>query len=318
MFSDPAFRVAAPVDKRGRAVAAAARRRNDDVRRYYRLKGEGEGREGGRGVEGAQERGAGLPATSSPASSGDASPSGSSGSSDSEPNADADADVVAPAKTARPEPADDDARRRWARARGLEGPSASEEEVDSEASSSEESSGEAEPDDGDGADDPAALAAEWGVGALAANPAEPVPLVPDATSRLAIVDLDWDKVRAVDVLAVLRSFAPPRGRVDRVTVYPSDYGLERMAVEDVRGPGALLGRGKQQQQQKGLGGTAGSGGSASDSDDVDPAAARRRLRAYELSRLRYYYAIAECDSAATASAVYDECDGMEFLRSSNK
>ena len=32
--------------------------------------------------------------------------------------------------------------------------------------------------------------------------------VEDATHRLACVDLDWDHVRAVDILAVLRSFLP--------------------------------------------------------------------------------------------------------------
>lgn len=42
-----------------------------------------------------------------------------------------------------------------------------------------------------------------------------------------------------------------------------------------------------------------------------------RLRAYERSKLRWYYAIAEFDSARTASAVYEGCDGIEFARSSN-
>jgi len=60
---------------------------------------------------------------------------------------------------------------------------------------------------------------------------------------LAVVDLDWTNIKAVDILAALRSFAPAskagsgRGTgVTRVTVYPSDYGLQRMAEEQVAGP----------------------------------------------------------------------------------
>jgi hypothetical protein len=34
------------------------------------------------------------------------------------------------------------------------------------------------------------------------------------TSRLAAVNLDWDHLRAVDILAALASFVPPGGRCD--------------------------------------------------------------------------------------------------------
>ena len=77
--------------------------------------------------------------------------------------------------------------------------------------------------------------AEFGVGGMAANPAEPIPLG-DETSRLAVVDLDWSRLRAVDIMAVLRSFLPKAGRITRVTVYPSDFGMQRMKEEAVLGP----------------------------------------------------------------------------------
>ena len=57
-----------------------------------------------------------------------------------------------------------------------------------------------------------------------------------AACRLAVLDLDWESVRAVDILAALRSFLPTRGHIRSVTVYPSDYGLERMAEEARAGP----------------------------------------------------------------------------------
>ena len=54
-----------------------------------------------------------------------------------------------------------------------------------------------------------------------------------------------------------------------------------------------------------------SGGSADE-------AVQRRLAAYERSRLRYYYAVVECNSIATGAHLYQECDGLEFERSANK
>jgi len=40
------------------------------------------------------------------------------------------------------------------------------------------------------------------------------------------------------------------------------------------------------------------------------------LRKYELSKLRYYFAVAECDSARTANMLYEELDGVEMEASS--
>ncbi|XAR58014.1 hypothetical protein NMG60_11026342 [Bertholletia excelsa] len=52
--------------------------------------------------------------------------------------------------------------------------------------------------------------------------------------------------------------------------------------------------------------------------DEDDQIDKKKLRAYELSRLRYYYAVVDCDSIATADYLYKTCDGVEFERSSNK
>lgn len=41
------------------------------------------------------------------------------------------------------------------------------------------------------------------------------------------------------------------------------------------------------------------------------------VRKYELERLLYYYAVVECDSSATAQALYAACDGADFGDSGN-
>ena len=83
--------------------------------------------------------------------------------------------------------------------------------------------------------------AEWGIGAAAGNPEadETLTEVEDATARLAVVDLDWHKMRAVDVFSVLRSFLGKGTTLQKVVVYVSDYGREQMAREKEDGPQGL-------------------------------------------------------------------------------
>jgi hypothetical protein len=77
----------------------------------------------------------------------------------------------------------------------------------------------------------------------------------DPTKRFAIVNMDWDNMRAIDLYTVFSSilaFAqssstkrkdmgsdnPPTGRLLTVRVYPSEFGKERMAKEEIEGPAA--------------------------------------------------------------------------------
>ncbi|KAL2482620.1 Uncharacterized protein Fot_44064 [Forsythia ovata] len=127
---------------------------------------------------------------------------------------------------------------------------------------------------------------------------ENIPEIDNETPRHAVVNLDWNQVRAIDLYALLSSFLPKGGQIMSVAVYPSDFGLKRMEEEAVHGPVGLF--------------------DDDDEDEQDDEIDRKKLRAYELSRLRYYYAVVECDSSATADYLYKTCDGVEFERSSNK
>ena len=145
----------------------------------------------------------------------------------------------------------------------------------------------------------------------------------DATSRLAVVNLDWDQIKAVDLFVLFHGFKPALGRILSVKIYPSEFGKERMGREAVEGPPRAIFKAAPAAS------TGPTSGSDSDSDvdvladlkanlveeagDFDQGALRR----YQLERLRYFYAVVECDSVGTALAIYNHCDGREFESSTN-
>lgn len=191
----------------------------------------------------------------------------------------------------------------------------------------------------------------------------------EPSRRLAIQDLDWDHIRAVDLMAVAQSFCPVEGKIESISVYPSEFGKERMEREELEGPpkelftktsdqhptratektnGALQRRiGK---QDKDLGSSSSEGseeefedeGEDEELDDVEddnsldipddaalqksilkhakdqePEVDTRALRAYQLTRLKYYYAILTCSSVSAAQAIYNFMDDTEYLSTAN-
>jgi len=140
----------------------------------------------------------------------------------------------------------------------------------------------------------------------------------DATDRLAVCNMDWDRVGADDIFLVLSSFCPAGGSVASVQVFLSDFGKERLEEEKTLGPRELRQlRGEEGEEEE------------DDEEEVTgvvdkkeslkrAAAAMDRVRKYQVARLKYYYAVAKFDSIETANHVYTECDGMEYELSATR
>ncbi|XP_029900263.1 ESF1 homolog [Myripristis murdjan] len=117
----------------------------------------------------------------------------------------------------------------------------------------------------------------------------------EVSSRLALCNMDWDRIKAKDLLALFSSFKPKGGVVLSVKIYPSEFGKERMQLEETQGPLELRALPDD-----------------TDDDTEEDRVYREKMRDYQFKRLKYYYAVVECDSADTAAKIYEECDGFEY------
>lgn len=169
----------------------------------------------------------------------------------------------------------------------------------------------------------------------------------EPTRRLAVVNLDWDNVKAIHLFKMFSSLVTSalpstrdkknpkslvRGQVLNVRIYPSDFGRERMAKEEREGPPAELFRKPKEFEHEDEVNEENIYETGDAEDEVDEDALRR----YQLERLRYrppccdvcgtlvdgwsnryYYAIVECDTPDTASHIFNELDGTELERSAN-
>ncbi|XP_075947805.1 ESF1 homolog [Anarhichas minor] len=117
----------------------------------------------------------------------------------------------------------------------------------------------------------------------------------EVSTRLAVCNMDWDRIKAKDLLALLNSFIPKGGAVLSVKVYPSEFGKERLKAEETQGPLELRALPDD-----------------SEDDNEEEKGYREKMRNYQFKRLKYFYAVVECDSADTAAKVYQECDGYEY------
>ncbi|KAG1884525.1 pre-rRNA-processing protein ESF1 [Suillus subluteus] len=157
--------------------------------------------------------------------------------------------------------------------------------------------------------------------------------------RLAIVNLDWDHVRAAHLYKIVSSLVStavpatllasvsmrPKDeeslkntksakatvtRVLSVRVYPSELGKERIAREEKEGPRVEVFKKKIENEEDVNERTVHeTGDGAYYHEDA--------LRKYQLERLRYYYAIVECDTAEAVAHIYNELERTELQRSAN-
>nr|CCA25439.1 prerRNAprocessing protein ESF1 putative [Albugo laibachii Nc14] len=179
----------------------------------------------------------------------------------------------------------------------------------------------------------------------------------DITKRFAIMNCDWTRLRAVDLFALCQSFAPATGTVIDVTIYPSNFGVQKMKEEAKYGPRELTDISEKSSPKQSESDTQkenddseseneldeleadseedpleseNASESESEGESDDPLGVQQsvrseelegidqeKLRQYELQKLRYYYAIVTCDSSKTAKVIADQCDQMEYETSSN-
>ncbi|KAI1111791.1 hypothetical protein F5Y14DRAFT_300738 [Nemania sp. NC0429] len=158
----------------------------------------------------------------------------------------------------------------------------------------------------------------------------------DITKRIAVVNLDWDNIKAADLMVLFSSFVPQGGRIEKVSIYPSEFGKERMKREEVEGPPkeifktAAKDDDDDDDDDEGEADSGDDGSDSGDSEDEEEKIKRDMLqegddqdfdsdalRSYQLDRLRYYYAVVICSNLSTAEKVYNACDGTEYLASSN-
>lgn len=153
--------------------------------------------------------------------------------------------------------------------------------------------------------------------------------VGEVSNRIAIVNLDWDHIKSVDLMALFKSFVPVGGRIQKVSIYPSEFGKERMEREELEGPPQEIFKKKANDESD----DEHEQDSEDDDDEAEDSDEEAKkdllkegndedfdsdaLRTYQLDRLRYYYAVMVCSDKNTAQKIYEATDGSEYLSSSN-
>ncbi|KAF2721531.1 hypothetical protein K431DRAFT_246701 [Polychaeton citri CBS 116435] len=154
----------------------------------------------------------------------------------------------------------------------------------------------------------------------------------DVSRRIAAVNMDWDHIRASDIMAVAQSFVLSGGSLESVHIYPSEFGKERLQREELEGPPKEIFANHPKSKSKSEDEESSDEGEEEDEEEEEERIKRQlmqgqeddgaefdtaKLRQYQLERLRYHYAILTCSSPATAKSIYDNLDSREYLTTAN-
>lgn len=91
----------------------------------------------------------------------------------------------------------------------------------------------------------------------------------------AVCKMDWDRLKAKDLLSLVNSFKPKGRVVISMKIHPLEFGKERMKEKQVQGPLELLSF-PEEAPEKGW-------------------ASREKLRVYQFKLLKCCYAVVEYD-----------------------
>ncbi|RIB10280.1 hypothetical protein C2G38_2206561 [Gigaspora rosea] len=143
------------------------------------------------------------------------------------------------------------------------------------------------------------------------QPDEQIP-IGEETHRFAVVNLDWDNVKASDLMKLFNGFKKNGFVIHSVKIYPSEFGKERLMKEAHEGPPKEI--------------FIPADNNSEDEEinektiikcDFGEEFDQDALRKYQLERLKYYYAVVDCDTVENARHIYQQCDGTEFESTAN-
>jgi len=129
-----------------------------------------------------------------------------------------------------------------------------------------------------------------------------------ATRRLALCNYQWTNISAKDLMVLFNSFKPAAGFIRSVTVYPSELGLQKLKEEEMHGPTSIWNEAAQEAPTRPAKQRSLQSILKNQPEETDECIDPDKLRAYEKERLRYYYAVIECDGKDTADEIYKTCD----------